>query len=109
MTSIVGMEEKRKMEKEQIKALREQVMPALICKKEEFQLLGYEQVTIEEIWDCLFYKKWKKLKEEKKLFEIVNDILALSVSEYMTYMTVQSHQETNWFTEDNLEALEELF
>jgi hypothetical protein len=109
MTSIVGMEDRNKMKKIQMNALREQVMPALVCKKEEFQLLGYEQVTIDEIWDCLFYKKWKKLKEEKKLFEIVNDILTLSVSEYMTYITVQSQQETNWFDDDNLEALQELF
>jgi hypothetical protein len=109
MTSIHAKGGGALMEREKLTALREQVMPALVCKKDEFHLLGYEEVTIEQLWDCLLHKKWKKLKEEKKLFEIVNDILTLSVSEYMTYMTVQSLQETNWFADDNLEALEELF
>ena len=59
------------MEKEKQNELREQLMPALQCKYDEFRLLGYHQVTMEQIWDCLVQKKWKNFKEEKKLFDFV--------------------------------------
>ena len=96
------------MEKEKMEALREQVMPALQSKKDEFQLLGYEHVTVEQVWDCLFNKKWKKFKQEKRMFEIVNDILSLSINEYMAYITVTSFGEANYLNANEMEGLEEL-
>jgi hypothetical protein len=97
------------MEKEQLTTLREQLMPALVCKQDEFRLLGYHQVTIEQIWECLFYKKWKKISEEKKLFELVEDILSLRVSDYMSFLTMQTYQKQRSANDNDLEtALKEL-
>jgi len=96
------------MERERIEAIREEVMPALECKKDEFQLLGYEHVTVEQLWDCLFQKKWKKFKQERRIFELVSDILSLTINEYMGYITIKSYEEVNIFGADDMKGLEEL-
>lgn len=93
------------MEKEKQKELREQLMPALQCKYDEFRLLGYKQVTMDQIWDCLVQKKWKNFKEERKLFELANDILSLQIGEYMSFITMQSYKEQHCSRNDDLEAV----
>ncbi|KPD01651.1 hypothetical protein LR69_00266 [Geobacillus sp. BCO2] len=45
--------------------LREQLMPALESKRDEFRLLGYTQVTIDGLWECLCSRKWKHRPAEK--------------------------------------------
>ncbi|MBA2873622.1 post-transcriptional regulator [Thermaerobacillus caldiproteolyticus] len=97
------------MDKEKIEELREQLMPVLECKYDEFRLLGYEQVEIEQIWECLFYKKWKKLNEKKKLFELVEDILSLRIGDYMAFLTMKTYQQQRSADGNDLEvALKEL-
>jgi hypothetical protein len=93
------------MEKEKQKELREQLMPALQCKYDEFRLLGYKQVTMDQIWDCLVQKKWENFKEERKLFELANDILSLQIGEYMSFITMQSYKEQRSSGNDDLEAV----
>ncbi|MFX3624531.1 MAG: post-transcriptional regulator [Ectobacillus sp.] len=75
-----------------VDAYREQLKVVLESKVEEFQILGYDQVTAQEIWDCLKSKKWKKRTEEPKLYQLVNDVLSLSTSDYMTYITMAAYQ-----------------
>ncbi|KYG36188.1 post-transcriptional regulator [Priestia endophytica] len=66
------------------------VEPAMRSKMEEFRLFGYEEVTEEIVWQFLQQKKWKKRKiEELKLYELVNDILAVKISEVMNFMTME--------------------
>jgi hypothetical protein len=77
--------------------LREHTAPALISKLEEFHLMGYNRVTETEIWECLQKKKWKKLEEPKSVSDMVNDILRLSVGDYMNYITVESYKGPNFF------------
>ena len=36
------------------------VRPALISKQEEFLLLGYDNVSEEDIWTFLLKKKWRQ-------------------------------------------------
>lgn len=93
------------MEKERMDVLREQLMPALQCKYEEFRLLGYDHVTVEQIWQCLLNKKWKNMNEEKKLYEWVNDILSLSIGEYMSFLTMESYRKQHSRGDDDLEAI----
>ncbi|WP_163150295.1 post-transcriptional regulator [Anoxybacillus sp. MB8] len=88
---------------------REQLMPALQSKVDELKLLGYKQATIEDVWNCLMMKKWKKNKEEKRLFELVNDILSLRASDYMAYIVTKEQKNDRWFTEEGLSELEQLF
>ncbi|KAB2495620.1 post-transcriptional regulator [Priestia endophytica] len=69
---------------------RRLVEPAMRSKMEEFRLFGYEEVTEEIVWQFLQQKKWKKRKiEELKLYELVNDILAVKISEVMNFMTME--------------------
>lgn len=77
---------------------KQQVEPALQSKMEEFKLLGYDRVTMEELWDCLQVKKWKK-KEDKQLHEVVADILSLKVSEYMSYLTIEAFKGPDYFSQ----------
>ncbi|WP_241762312.1 MULTISPECIES: post-transcriptional regulator [Anoxybacillus] len=88
---------------------REQLMPALQCKVDELKLLGYEQATIEDVWNCLMMKKWKKNNEEKRLFELVNDVLSLRATDYMAYIMTKEQKHDRWFTEEGLSELEQLF
>lgn len=88
---------------------REQLMPALQCKVDELKLLGYKQATIEDVWNCLMMKKWKKKKEEKRLFELVDDVLSLRASDYMAYIITKEQKHDRWFTEEGLSELEQLF
>ncbi|MDG4655400.1 post-transcriptional regulator [Ectobacillus antri] len=74
-----------------VNAYREQLQVVLESKADEFKLLGYDQVTAQEIWDCLMSKKWKQ-PEEIKLYQLVNDVLALSSSDYMTYLTMEAYK-----------------
>ncbi|EMA6341787.1 post-transcriptional regulator [Bacillus cytotoxicus] len=81
------------MEKEDIiEAYRGQLQVVLQSKIEEFQMIGYDQVTIEDIWKYLKLKKWKKVDSNVRLYELVNDILKLTANEYMTYLTVEAYQ-----------------
>jgi hypothetical protein len=56
-----------------------------VSKAEEFSMLGYENITGKEIWDCISdrYKKGMPL-----LHEVVNDILSLKTTQYMNWMTM---------------------
>lgn len=49
---------------------RSKVEPALISKLEEFQLLGYDSVSEEGLWDFLTRKRWKKVKDEKDFMRL---------------------------------------
>ncbi|WP_342046360.1 post-transcriptional regulator [Bacillus sp. OTU530] len=75
-----------------IDAYRQELNVVLQSKMEEFHMLGYDRVTEQEIWTCLKSKKWKQLPEEIKIHQLVNDVLTLSTSDYMTYLTMQAYK-----------------
>ena len=78
------------MEQAVSRTSRRLVEPAMRSKMEEFRLFGYEEVTEEIVWQFLQQKKWKNRKiEELKLYELVNDILAVKISEVMNFMTME--------------------
>lgn len=54
-------------------------------KAEEFLLLGYENITGEDIWQCVSNKYNKGLP---RLHRVVNDILSLKTTEYMNWLTM---------------------
>jgi hypothetical protein len=86
---------------------REVVGPALESKMSEFQILGYQKVNEQEIWNYLTNKKWKKCKEDIHLYEIVEDIFSVKVGQYMNYATVETYKspEFSFDNEDDLKAL----
>ncbi|MGJ7912262.1 post-transcriptional regulator [Neobacillus sp. LXY-1] len=85
---------------------RTQVQPAIWSKLEEFALLGYDSVSAEEFWQYLIRKKWKKVKNEPKLFEMIQDILSVKVSDYINYATIEAYKSTEFSFEDENELKE---
>ncbi|MBO8155962.1 MAG: post-transcriptional regulator [Bacillaceae bacterium] len=92
-------------EKKRVSQWKPFIMPALTSKAEELHMLGYERATIAEVWDCLMKKVWKK-DPEKRLHEVVQDILHLSPGIYMSYMTAQVYQDQDLLAQIN--ALKEM-
>lgn len=82
---------------------RYQVKPALSSKLDEFRLLGYDAIVEDDLWEYLTRKKWKKLKEERKLFELVQDILSIKVSDYLSYRTIETYKSTEFKMDDEEE------
>lgn len=65
--------------------------PAIESKVEELQMMGYPRATVEDVWKCLQKKVWKG-NPDKRLHEVVQDILHLSSTIYMSYLTVDAYQ-----------------
>lgn len=87
---------------------REKVQPVLSSKLEEFELLGYGTVTEESLWSFLTKKKWKRPSEDIKLFELVEQILKVSVGEYMNFATVEAFRQEDLSLLLNEEERQEL-
>lgn len=79
-----------KTDKKEYEELIRLALPALQSKKNELISLGYEDVTIELIIDCLFKNSWK-IKAPDKIYKIVQDILNLKPSIYMNFMTTTAY------------------
>lgn len=86
----------------------DQIKPCITSKVEEFKLLGYDRATEEDVWKCLKQKKWKKNKDGKLLYEVVNDVMRLSISDYMSWLTMQAYKSPNWFNDEGELDPEEL-
>ena len=86
---------------------RTQVQPALASKLEEFRLLGIDSVTEQGLWEFLIKKKWKKVKDELKLYEIIQEILSVKVSDYISFATIETYK-TAEFSFDDENELKEL-
>lgn len=59
-------------------------------KAEEFHLIGYDQVTGADVWECVSDKYHKK--GTPKLHEVVNDILSLKVTQFMNFITLSMYR-----------------
>ncbi len=70
------------------------VSPFLDSKVEELQLMGYSQATREDVWKCLVKKVWKG-NPDKKLHQVVHEIMHLQSSTYLSYLTVQSYEDND--------------
>lgn len=81
---------------ELVEAYREQLQIVLKSKVEEFQMLGYDRVTDEDLWKCLKKRKWKKIDSNVRLYELVNDVLTLTANDYMTFLTKEAYQAPLW-------------
>lgn len=57
-------------------------------KAEEFRLLGYEEVTAQDVWDCVR----EQLKGEVRLHEVVSQIAGLHVDKFMNRLTIRAYK-----------------
>ncbi|MDQ0219336.1 post-transcriptional regulator [Peribacillus cavernae] len=82
--------------------------PALKSKAEELNLLGLGAVKEVEIWMYLTRKKWKRPQEKIHLYELVNDILTINSSQFMTFVTIEAYKAPNIWNDLSSEDLKEL-
>jgi len=77
------------VEEKTIQEWRPIVEPALRSKQGEFKLVGYSDISTEEIWECLKEKVWKG-NPTKRLHEVVQDIFHLPTTTYISFITVNA-------------------
>jgi hypothetical protein len=70
--------------------MNETIEQLCLSKAEEFHLIGYEQVTGADIWECVSDKYHKK--GTPPLYEVVNDILSLKVTQFMNFITLSMYR-----------------
>ncbi|ARI76956.1 post-transcriptional regulator [Halobacillus mangrovi] len=85
-------------EEKTVSQWKKHVDPVLIIKTDELRLLGYV-TTKNEVWECLRAKVWEG-NPEKRLYEIVQDVLHLKSHTYESFV---NHEEN-----DDLEAIEDV-
>ncbi|MPQ26165.1 post-transcriptional regulator [Bacillus paralicheniformis] len=73
---------------------KDHLKPFLHSKTEEFRILGYDDIEIEELWSYLLNKKWKKQKDVQ-IHQLAGDILSVKIGEFMNYATVESFKTSN--------------
>lgn len=88
---------------------RSKLLPAVISKCEEFRLLGYRDVTVDQLWVYLKKKKWKKSNEPIAIHQLVNDILSVKIGDYMNYATIETFKDAERNSGPNFEAYKDLF
>ncbi|WP_088044342.1 post-transcriptional regulator [Bacillus sp. EAC] len=81
---------------EQVAEFKPKLRVVLESKLEEFKMLGYDTVSGEELWQCLEKTLWRKNEEEPKLFQLVEDILSLTVNDYMNFIRIESFKSPIW-------------
>lgn len=57
-------------------------------KAEEFQMLGYQEVTADEVWQCAR----QSFRKEAALHELVSAIVGLKVGQFMNYVTMNAYK-----------------
>lgn len=74
---------------------RKEIELVLENKKNEFHMLGHDNTTSDDIWDCLIAVVWKESNPSMRLYEVVADVLQLQITTYMTYLTRGIYEEND--------------
>lgn len=86
MTEVEGSEESL-MEEAEMNEMIEQLCES---KADEFRLIGYEHVSGRDVWECVSDGYHKK--GFPPLYQVVNDILSLKVTQFMNYITINMYR-----------------
>lgn len=60
-------------------------------KADEFILLGYDNITAKDIWECVS----QGYKELPRQHQLVNDILSLKPNKYMNYLMINMYKNSS--------------
>jgi hypothetical protein len=71
--------------------------PVLNSKIGEFHLMGYESVTMDELWKFITVKL-KKKQQEWMLHQVVQAIFKLKVNDFMNWLTIEAFQGNGLFS-----------
>lgn len=88
-------------EKQQFEVWREDLQIVLESKVDELQMFGYEQATVDDVWECAIYKLRKK-KGFVRLHEFVNTIFSIKPTEFMNYLTIDNYNTSEWLSNEDL-------
>jgi hypothetical protein len=75
------------MDEDQMNEMIEQLCES---KAEEFRLIGYDHVSGPDVWECVSDKYHKK--GTPPLYQVVNDILSLKVTNFMNFITLNMYR-----------------
>ncbi|ASB88108.1 post-transcriptional regulator [Bacillus sonorensis] len=96
------------MDKHPADMYKDHLKPFLKSKLEEFMILGYDDIEIEELWSYLLNKKWKNRKNVQ-IHQLAADILSVKIGEFMNYATVESFKTSNLLdSKEGQDMLDEL-
>ncbi|WP_276352787.1 post-transcriptional regulator [Cohnella caldifontis] len=87
MTDSDIRDNRTEMEEEDMNAMIEQLCQS---KADEFRLIGYDQVEGKDVWECVSDKYHKT--GTPPLYQVVNDILSLKVTQFMNYITLNMYR-----------------
>ena len=59
-------------------------------KAEEFAMLGYDNITYKDVWDCV--ATGFKGSEKPAFHKVVNEILSLKINKYMNYVMINMYK-----------------
>jgi hypothetical protein len=76
---------------------KERTLPVITSKLEELHMLGYERATADEIWKVVL-KKRKKKKDEPQMHDLTNDILRITPTDYMNWLTTEAITNDDWMS-----------
>ncbi len=65
-----------------------EIMELCAVKADEFHLLGYEEVTASEVWQCVL----AMTKGRGRLHEMVGAVLGLNAGKFMSYTTINAYR-----------------
>lgn len=80
---------------------KDEVRIVLESKRNEFESFGYQEITIDSIWQCLIERIWEK-DEQKRLYEVVQSILQLPIHTYMDFLALHLLHQKPIETDDEL-------
>ncbi|WAH38432.1 post-transcriptional regulator [Alicyclobacillus dauci] len=76
------------LEATHIRPHAKELMDLCATKVEEFRLLGYDQVKLEEVWEFVC----AKLPSDTHLHQLVEFILSMRVMDFMNYQTISAYK-----------------
>lgn len=87
----------------------ELVLPALQSKCSEFHYFQYDTFTEEDLWEFCVKKKWRKKDiSTLHLYEMINDIMDMTASDFLAYHQVEALKKARWNDDSTLENIEHL-
>ena len=78
-------------------------------KCDEFAILGYNDVTLDQLWEYLLIKKWKKIDDNVHFHQIVNDVLSVKVGDFMHFKTIEAFKYSQANKGPDFESFKDLF
>ena len=75
------------MKEKSVREWKEDIQPVLKSKVNEFNTLGYQDVTVSEIWECLEKQVWKG-NPKKRIHEVIQDVFHLQPGTYINHIRI---------------------